>query len=81
MDRWQEALLVVGTQDDCGSGGRFLERLEERRLGVLGHSMGGFDDGNAHPALDGQIGEVANELADAALVTAPDGDEPARTRG
>ena len=51
-DGRQQPLLVGGGEDDHGSGGRFLERLEEGRLGVLGHPVGRDDDRDARAALD-----------------------------
>ena len=46
-DRRQEAVLVVGAEDDRDAGGRLLERLEERGLGVVGQAVGPLDDRDA----------------------------------
>ena len=69
-DRGQEALLVGGREDEDGAGGRLLERLEERRLGVLGHPVRGDDDRDARAALDGHERQLADEVAHAALFPA-----------
>jgi hypothetical protein len=80
-DRWQEALLVVGAEEDRRAGRRLLERLEQGRLGVLRHPVRRLDDRDARAALDGEQGEVAHEIADPSLAAPTDRDPPTRTGG
>jgi hypothetical protein len=77
-DRGQEALLIGRGEDQHRAGGRLLERLEERRLGVLGHAIRGGDDRDPRAALDGQQRQVPDEVADPTLLTAADRDDEAR---
>ena len=59
-DRRQQAVLVVGAQDDRDAGRWLLERLEQRGLGVLVHPMRRFDDRHARAALERQQHELAD---------------------
>ena len=51
-DSRHQAVLVVRAEDDRHAGGRLLERLEERRLGVVAHPVGPLEDRDAGAALD-----------------------------
>ena len=50
-------------------GGRLLERLEQRRLGVVVHAMGALDDAPRATALDGQQRELPTRPRTARLGT------------
>ena len=62
-DGRQQAVLAIGAQDEDDARGRLLEGLEQGRLGVLVHALGGLDDADAGPALDGQQGQLGDEVA------------------
>ncbi len=47
------------------TGRRLLEGLEERRLGILVHAVGGLDDRDASRPFEGHEDELADQLADA----------------
>ena len=65
-DGRQQPLLVVGAQDQRGPGGRLLERLEQRRLGVVVHPVRVAEDRDPRAALDGQQRELDGQAADGA---------------
>ena len=82
-DGRQELILLVGAQDDRHPGGRLLEGLEERRLGVLVQAVRLFDQRDTCATLDGQQGEVRDQPPDGpglGFVARPDPDLVARTR-
>jgi hypothetical protein len=64
-DRRKEPRLLVGTEHDHHPCRRLLERLEQRRLGVLVHPFGTLDDRHPGPALDGHQGELRDQVANA----------------
>ena len=70
----RQAVLVVGAQDERRAGGRLLERLEERRLGVVVHAMRALDERHAPAALDGHQRQLGHQVADPPDVLATDRD-------
>ena len=66
-DRRQEAVLLVGAQHDGHARWRFLERLEEGRLGVLVHPLGALDDRHPGTPLGGHERQLGGEVADATV--------------
>ena len=53
-DGRHQAVLVVRAEHDRHAGRRLLERLQERRLGVVAHPVGPLEDRDPGAALDGQ---------------------------
>ena len=66
-DRRQEPCLLVGAQHDRDAGRRLLERLEQRRLGVLVHPVGDLDDRHARATLDRHERQVREEVLHAPI--------------
>ena len=64
-DGRQQPRLLVGAQHDRHPARRLLERLEQRRLGVLVHPVGALDDRDPGTALDRHQRELRDQVTDA----------------
>ena len=76
----QQARLLVRAEHDRHAGRRFLERLEQGRLGVLVHPIRALDDRHPGAALDRHEEELADEVLDAAELRVRPADDDLATR-
>ena len=61
-NRRQQALIVVGAEDDRDPRRRLFEQLEERVLGIVVEAMGLLDDRDSSPSLDGKERQLADQV-------------------